>query len=157
MFARESRRGSYLSLSLSEMHSIWYRIRPEIAVGIVSGYLFCDIFAQAFSLTLPIVGIHPSWPRLIAYAIAPLVIVLSIALALKNRRAWILTQVYLIALAAYQSLSAIDFSKVIAPVLDRSLISTLPNGTSAHSLVMLTTIEMILNVLGLILLFALLR
>jgi asparagine N-glycosylation enzyme membrane subunit Stt3 len=139
------------------MRSIWYRIRPEVIVGIASGYLFCDTFAQALSLSLPIFGIHSSWPRLITYFIAPFVVLLSIALALKSRRAWILTQVYLIALAAYESVAGITFWKGIAPVLYRSPISTLPKGVSAHSLVVLTTIQMALNVLGLILLFALLR
>jgi hypothetical protein len=62
----------------------------------VSGYLFCDSFDASLTLLAPIFGIHQEWPRLAANAFTPFIVLLAIALALGSRRAWILTQVYLV-------------------------------------------------------------
>ena len=108
--------------------AILQRIPPRVVIGAVSGYLFCDSFDQALSLLSPMFGVHQKWINLSVYAFAPFIVFLAIALALGSRRAWILTQVYLLIRILVRAVVA-----CVAPMelwhLYSSHPASLPNGT----------------------------
>jgi hypothetical protein len=72
------------------------RIPPRVVIGVVSGYLFCDSFDKALSLLWPMFGVTLKWINLLTYVPAPFIVFLAIMLAFGSRRAWILTQAYLL-------------------------------------------------------------
>jgi hypothetical protein len=70
------------------------RIPPQIAVGTVAGYLFCDSLGNVQILVYSILGWAPRW-QLLNHALAPFIVILSIALAVGSRKALTLAKAYL--------------------------------------------------------------
>jgi Outer membrane protein (OmpH-like) len=133
------------------MRTSHLRLRPEVIVGIVSGYLFCDTFYQALALFSPAFGVYPKWWNLTPYVLAPFVVLLSVTLAFGSRRAWILTQVYLVVRIAFRLLAA------LIALWQYSHAPSMPKGLSAPSLYLFRGVQLIFGLLVSVLLLALLR
>jgi hypothetical protein len=141
------------------MRAVLHRIPPQIVVGIVSGYLFCATFDDALTLFSPAFGVHPAHPKnwlyLTPYILAPFVLLLSIALALGSRRAWILTQAYLVVRILLRVLMAVAVPMMLWH--DSTHTPFLPPGVSGPALYVFIGVQLALNILISAVLFALLR
>jgi hypothetical protein len=131
------------------------RISPRVVIGAVSGYLFCDSFDKALTLLWPIFGVHLNRIDVSLNVFAPLIVPLAITLALGSRRAWVLTQVYLLIRILVRAVLACITAPQFWPHYS-SPTARLPNGTSPGVFVF-SAIIFALNVLISIVLLLLLR